>query len=580
MIKKHQNNIDYQNRITNKKAYIMFSIIGFAFFFFAFTGSLLAKKGNIIWNAKYFITVLGASVILGSVTGIAICKLMMECNKWWKVKPSNEPSFLRSLNTGRLFFLSWGLLAISWFPGFLAYYPAICSYDTPPQLTQIAGGVYIDHHPLAHTMLLKGFITLGREVWQSMNVGIAMFAFLQMLFLSAAFALAITMLRILGARWKWLFALFIYGVFFPFHMYMSITITKDTIFTVFFMLQLLILYNILYKKRNDFKIDKWDIGFFICTLGMILFRNNGRYALLVLITISLPVILFSKKNKKIFTRILLNSVMGFVMGSIMLTVVFRIMHAEPGDKREMLSMPIQQLSRCMVYHGGAGVLPEDDNTMNDVDKALINDFILNDAYKMYRGDISDPVKRHTNTYVFRYRFKDFMKTYFHLLGQYPGDYINAVLAVNAGYLYPGDESHAYINVNHTERGLGYIQTRWAEAELASLDNMDFYKDSKWEWMYEKLEDYADNNAYLKVPILKYIFVPGSYLWLYLLLAAYLILYKRYSMLLPLSLVLGYYITLFLGPTVQLRYIYPIMVSLPFIFVWCITTSKKRGELND
>lgn len=252
---------------------------------------------------------------------------------------------------------------------------------------------------------------------------------------------------------------------------------------------------------------------------------------------------------------------GFLIGNLLMTGLFSVTGAEQGDRREMLSMPIQQLARCMIYHGGVGVLPEDDNTMSPEAKALINDFLLNESYKEYRPDISDPVKRHTNTYVVRYRIKEFAATYLGLLAEYPGDFVNAALAVNAGYFSPSDESHAFINLNGRDRGLGYIQTRWLDNEL---NPKGIYKASKWDGLHQILETWADENAYLKLPVLKYLFVPGTCLWLYLLLAGYLLIHKKYAMLLPLSLVLGYYVTLVLGPTVQLRYIYPVMIVLPFL----------------
>ena len=220
-------------------------------------------------------------------------------------------------------------------------------------------------------------------------------------------------------------------------------------------------------------------------------------------------------------------------------------------------------------------MPEDDDTMSAGDKALINDFILNEAWREYRPDIADPVKRNTNTYVARYRIKEFISTYVGLFLQYPGDYVNAMLATNAGYLSPGDTSHAVINENGRDSGLGYIQTRWVENEL---NPAGIYKDSKWEWLHEKLEIFADSNSYLQIPILKYLMVPGSYLWFYLILAAWLLVNRRYRQLLPFSLVLGYYLTLFLGPTVQLRYLYPLMIALPFLAVFgCSGIGNRQRE---
>ena len=72
-------------------------------------------------------------------------------------------------------------------------------------------------------------------------------------------------------------------------------------------------------------------------------------------------------------------------------------------------------------------------------------------------------------------------------------------------------------------GLGYIQTRWEED---TLNNRGIYKDSKWPGLYDRLETWADGNGYLELPVLKYLFVPGSYLWLYLALAAILVIVEK------------------------------------------------------
>lgn len=608
--------------LSKRKAYPIFSLIGFLFFFCCFTEARLAGDGNIIWTARYLLGVLGGSLALGILLGSGICTLLYllagrmcrnekagksiiagkgaeKCKNTNLTEADGSNSDINGMADSRrrkspeagrrgawsrleerlsatgCLLLSWLLLFLSWFPGFLAYYPAICAYDTPVQMGQIVDGLYVDHHPIAHTLLMEGFMKLGGAMFGDVNTGIAIYAVVQMLFLAFGIAAGIALLRRLHVKLPWLAGLLLLGMLFPVHMYMSVSVTKDTVFTVFVLLQLFCLYMLLHRGKDTWKPGAWDAGYLAATLGMILFRNNGRYALLVLIAFEAAAALFGRKDKRLLARLAVNSLIGFVLGSAMLSGLFRGLNAEQGDRREMLSMPIQQLSRCMLYHGGVGVLPEDDGTMEDGDKALINDFLLNEGYRHYRADISDPVKWWTNTYVVRYRTKDFAGTYLHLLGQYPGDFVNAALAVNAGYLYPGDKSHAYINWSATQKGLGYIQTRWSEEEL---NPWGLYKDSKWEWLHEKLEWFADSNAYLRLPVIKYLFTPGTYLWLYLLLGAYLLLHRRYRLLLPLGLVLGYYCTLFLGPTVQLRYLYPVMTALPFLFVFCVVV-KGKGSMK-
>lgn len=563
-----------------RKGCVFFSLVGFSFFFCMFSCRLLAEEGNIIWS-DHLLLPLG-SLLLGIATGCALCfgmyysssKERLSSKEWYssllRVKEVKLPG------TGFCFWVSWILIFLSWLPGYLAYYPGICSYDITIQTGQIVDHSYNDHHPLAHTLLLEGAMKLGDRIFGDVNAGIAVYTLGQMLLLSFAFAFGIMVLRRLGAKWYWLLLILLYGMFFPFHMYMSVSVTKDTIFAAFLFVMLILLYSILNWQRDSLRPDIWDVGYVAAIIGMILFRNNGRYAFLVLLFFNALAVFLGRKHRKMFGRLLGDGILGLAVGSILISVLFSVTGAQQGDRREMLSIPIQQLARTMVYHGGAGVLPEDDNTISEADKALINEFIRNQAYKEYRGDIADPVKRNTNTSVVRYRSRDFVKTYVNLFLGYPGDYLNAVLAVNAGYLWPGDVSHAFVNVNGYEKGMGYVQTRWVEAEL---NPRGIYKDSKWPWLRERLEQFADSNAYLDIPVIKYLFVPGTYLWMYLLLAGYLLVNRKYRLLLPMAFVLGYYLTLLLGPTVQLRYIYPVMISLPFLFVWDITYGFPMEERN-
>ena len=105
--------------------------------------------------------------------------------------------------------------------------------------------------------------------------------------------------------------------------------------------------------------------------------------MIVLLAFTFLTFCFGKKARKLWGRLLVVCGAAFCVGLFVLSAVFSAAHAEQGDRREMLSMPIQQLSRCMIYHGGVSVLAEDDNTMDAADKALINDFILDEAYRDY-----------------------------------------------------------------------------------------------------------------------------------------------------------------------------------------------------
>lgn len=464
------------------------------------------------------------------------------------------------LRPSHCFVLSFATMLLCWWWGYMAYYPGICSYDITIQAGQVVSGSYGTHHPLAHTLLVGLFMRLGAAMG-NVNTGIALYTVFQMICLAAAFAAGIAWLRAIGTGKVWVWLTWIWGCLFPIHLYMSITVTKDVFFTVFFILQLICFCQLLRRGAGRPGVSGWDLCYLLSTVGMILFRNNGRYALLPVLFFLAAGCIRHHGDRRLLLRLLAGTLAGFLLGSAGLSLLSRAMSAQQGDKREMLSIPIQQLARTMIYHGGVGVLDEDDATMEDEDIRLVNDFILDEAYREYRPDIADPVKRHTYTHVVRYRTGEFLKTYLRLFVRYPGDYVNAAFAVNMGYYYLGDTSHAHINENGVEQGLGYIQTRWVEHELKDYG---IYKDSKLEGLYRAMERYADGNLYLYTPVLCLIMIPGIYLWIWLFAVVRLWIRKKYLLLLPISFVAGYYLTLVLGPAVQLRYLYPVMAAAPFV----------------
>ncbi len=589
---------------------LFYGLAGFLFVFFWKTEADLAERGNLLWTGEYLAGVLALSLSVGTVLGVSLCLFLYalaegkgkRCPEGRTPKPGRkgqerieekptpedpmpegltqeDPApkgrrrgstlrewghrasvWLEGQSAGRVFGGAFLLIAISWIPSYLAYYPAICSYDTPIQMGQVMGDGMNDHHPLVHTLLLRGMVFLGRDWFGEVNAGIALYAAVQLLFLAAALAYGVAVLHRFRVRTLWQVLVLFYGMFYPFHWYMAVTVTKDTVFTGFVVWMTVSMCALLLEERRGRWVGCSDVLFFLGTVGVVLFRNNGKYALMVALFF-LSLSLVRRQGRRRLLRIWGEMLAGLLTGSILLSAVFTLSGAEQGDRREMLSMPIQQLARTMLYHGGVGVLPEDDGTMEERDKALINDFLLDEGYRWYDADLADPVKRHTNTYVVRYRTKEFLETYFRLLGRYPGDFVNAALAVNAGYLSPGDRTHAHINEQDGLVGRGYVQTYWFEQDLTPRG---FYKDSRWPELRSVLEDWADRNGYLDLPLLKYLFVPGSFLYLYLLLAGWRLLRREFRMLLPLAFVLGYYGTLFLGPTVQLRYLYPIMTILPFL----------------
>ena len=516
---------------------------------------------------------IGLSLLWGTLIGCSTQMLVRFWNKGLGTRLLGEAPGVRQfkLRPVALWGLSWGLIFLAWIPLFLAYFPGCCTYDTSSQLLQITANAYNDHHPLIHTLFIRFCLMIGQRIFGSGTAGIAFYTILQMLFLSCTYAFAIALVYKYLSRQclirkvpiRIILILLIAGsMFFPLNWYMAISVTKDTLFTGFFLLTIVyLLYNLL-TMQNTLRIRALDIIGFFGAFGITVFRNNGKYALCVLIVLLLIHGIVQKK--KLFFKLFLIHTLALVIGVFLSAMAFRITDAYQGDRREMLSMPIQQLARCMIYHGGVGLLPEDDDTMSEEDKALINEFLTEQAYLNYLPYISDPVKSWANTYVPRYDTKRFIKTYLRLAVHYPADYIHAWLLTNAGFLSVTDTSHAHIYDYKGLPGHGYIQT--FQGGRSILEELDIRSVSLLPGLHALMEQWAEDNGYLKIPVLRYLFMPGVWLWLQLFwLLENTWLRKKHLHLLSLF-VLAYYGTMLLGPTVQMRYIFPIMVITPYLMV--------------
>ncbi len=538
-----------------KWVYSLYFIISFTFVLLSKAIGDLARDGNVVWSGGYLLESCLISVVLGA--GLAVCLGFLF---YLGAKaPAKERKTLQ-LSGAKLFWLSTAIMLLGWLPYFLAYYPCIGAYDIHNQMWQIGSDFYYDHHPLMHTLTLRFFIRLGEGIFNSMNFGLALYSMVQMLLLAMSLSYGICVLRKFNVRKVYIIVVLALCALYPFNGFMGVSVTKDIYFTAFVNIFLLALLS-LFLERPTKKFHMEYVLIVLATIGSILYRNNGKFAILVPMVFMIILVLFHKKERKFYGGLLLLVTIGYLIAGLILPCLSKALDADQGDRREMLSVPIQQFARTMLYHGGVGILPEDDNTMTAQEKSVTSYFILHEGYKEYLPQLSDPVKSHTNTAFILAEPKKFFKVYIDMFFRYPGEYINAVLATNAGYLSPFDETHGNVYDYATRPNLKYVQTYWQKDELAEYP---VYQDSKWPALYNVMQKWTDENGYLNCPVLKYLFVPGTFFWAYILLAAYLLLKKKFDLLLPLSYVAGFYLTLLLGPTVQLRYLYPMMVVLPFM----------------
>ena len=519
--------------------------------FFQITGYLLAKNGTIVWNSSSTSIIIMASLICGMTIGYLgfwICSYCLRKiaanNKIIKEnsKGKNKPVILTAV-------LCWIIIMLCWLPLFLAYYPGMCGYDFAAQLTMFIQGSVSTHHPVLHTELLGKLWLWSFNSYKSGTTGVAAYTIIQMILFSTALTYVIVVLKMLGMKDKWCFITAVFLGLFPLNGFMAISVTKDTLFTAFFVvLFTAVLYSITANTKGWFY---WLnlIALIISLAGTVAFRNNGKYAVLVLCLVFLSSVIWISKAKGRIVGLSIVTVIVFMVSCFGLRYIERNFWHDPAEEKEKYSVPFQQVLRTVVYHESE----IDEETLQYIKECVAEDF---DFKTGYSAATADSIKA-----SFKAEYLDNAKTkevYLELLKQYPEEYLNAFLTLNAGYIYLFDTSCHLPYVESVEKGNGYILTN---ENIYWLSTVEVYKESRLPGVYNWLEEIVSSNALMKIPVLGQVLAPAIWFYLFLFIVAASLTFDRKKHLIPMSLVGGYLGTVFLGPMVLMRYIYPIMLCL-------------------
>lgn len=324
--------------------------------------------------------------------------------------------------------------------------------------------------------------------------------------------------------------------------------TKDVFFTGFMgMLCVCLFYW--EKQPSHYNALRNIILYIIAITGVILFRNNGIYAVVLSFGIGLGTLVIKKKNFKY----LWSTLIGIIFALIISNALSLILSAEKGSGNEALSLPYQQMS--YVYHVENEKLSE--NELSEILEIIPN--VVN-----YNPYLSDQVKGNATG---NQNMEMLFSCYIKLFQKYPIDYLQAFLQHNLGYFYIGDETHSTIYGKTIEGREGYLLTD-------TKGGFDVVHVSYFPAL-EKLYEYLyTTNEYQNLFVLKWLCSPATYFWMIFLLFVYLLDMKRTGIL-TFSLVGSFILTLFAGPGVLIRYAFPYIVCVPILLAAVL--SEKNNE---
>ncbi len=358
--------------------------------------------------------------IMIAILGVAVFFMFMSRCKEKKHRYMSD--YISS--SSKYMLIMFVLLIIFWIPNYLSVFPGIFSYDAPGQLMMYLENRVSVRHPVLHTVLMGKLIVLGYSIFGTLNMGVCFYFCFQLVF----FAIMLSGVFIFLYEEK--APLVFHGIaFFIFTMYPPVTLhlisaTKDNFFSLFLVDFLIINYKFI-KNRDVFFDNKCNILIWVAlALGTIIFRNNAVYVFIVCAPLWIW-FAFKVLNKK-KTGLLMYG--AFIVCFLLYKYSFaNLVASGTVDPREMLSVPIQQVTR--VYARYEDELPVDE-------KNIVEKVFQGEAFAMlYNPQISDIPKYLMDYDVFLNMRKDCIQVYLRWFRRYPKEYVDSFLENTYGFWY-------------------------------------------------------------------------------------------------------------------------------------------------
>ena len=241
--------------------------------------------------------------------------------------------------------IGYSIIFLSTFLVFLAIYPGIYGYDSIYQLQSGLGlQETTEHYSVIYIYMISFVFLFGKFVSGNYQLGCAIQIIIQMVFLTyVANKVCIYVYKTTKNIKLWIFSIIFFSGF-TFYKIMVVSIAQDTIFTGFFVLFFLRIINLV--TNNEVKKLSYFIMMGIDVLGICLFRNNGFYALLLII----PFMYFIDKNKKnkiiLFSAIIIPMVIYKLITSYVYPSIGIVKNTD--SLKEMSSVPSQQFGRVLL----------------------------------------------------------------------------------------------------------------------------------------------------------------------------------------------------------------------------------------
>lgn len=539
---------------------IITNLLSFIYSISIIIGISFMIKGDFSFLTNSFLNIF-FTIIVFIIIFIFFRLLIIFLNKYldnYKKKKTSPPNKLLLMFDKHPLIFSMIVLLIFWLPYIIAYYPGILNKDNVFQVKQYFGidnkysyyvnlidknQIITNHHPYLHTILLGTCVKIGLKLHNA-NFGFFLFTSIQLVTFIFTLSYSIYYLKKKNFNYQQRLALLLIYSLVPLFPFYAITLVKDSLYTCYFLLYIILLHSLLQEELDL----KKAIQIIIIAILLFLIRNNGIYTFIL----SFPFLLI--KNKK-WPKYLVVILIVFSSYKIYNNIILPSLKVTPTSIRETLSIPFQQTARYIKYH---------EKDISKEDKKQINKILkYNVIKKKYNPELSDPVKATFNKDYTKEDLTNYFKVWMKGFFKHPITYVEATINNTYGYLCP-------LKTNW------YIYYKYRD-ELKEQDKIDYHYNELEKSRYV-LSGYGV--VFQFIPVIGLLVNIGFNSWILLYLLYYLFINKRYKEITILLPGLVSLLVCFASPAnTYFRYALPYVASAPlliYLIINNINTKIKKG----
>ena len=249
----------------DRRTLICSGMLGFLFALALSLGSELFIYDGLLRGVRSLLRRIAVPVLAAPYLGALICGVMQFAPRAQR----------------RLRIHAWGyalFIFACWLPLLLAYWPGMLNYDFLGEYTQHLAGSYTNLHPLLHSAVMNGLITLG-DMLHSRTFGVLLYSLVQMICFALSLGHSCAFAQRRGVPAVGLLGMTALYALHPIFSVMALSLTKDTLFAAAILTLSLLTWELIEAPEPFLKNKRRCTLYVFCAVNAALMRNNGVFAL-------------------------------------------------------------------------------------------------------------------------------------------------------------------------------------------------------------------------------------------------------------------------------------------------------------